>query len=133
MNDKQEINWNAVETYQCLERIMPCKPFHFRTSDYELALVTPTYRGSAVYVVTRVCDDLTPESWFPNEDFDTFTHYYKEKHGLTIENLQQSMLEVKPIPIKINYIKPRYSIQSQESLCGILYNLINSYNWQKSA
>lgn len=89
---------------------MPSKPFYFKHSDYELALVTPTYRGSTnnVYVVTRVCDDLTPESCFPNEDFETFTHYYKEKHGLTIENLQQSMLEVKPIPVKINYIKPRY-------------------------
>ncbi|KMQ96898.1 endoribonuclease dicer [Lasius niger] len=108
LNDNQEINWDVVRTYQHIERIMPSKPFHFRTSDYELALVTPTYRGSAnVYIVTRVCDDLTPESCFPNEDFDTFTHYYKEKHGLTIENLQQSMLEVKPIPIKINYIKPR--------------------------
>ncbi|KYM95939.1 Endoribonuclease Dicer [Cyphomyrmex costatus] len=107
LNDKQEINWNIVETYQDLERITPTIPFHFRTSDYELALVTPSYRHNAVYIVTRVCDDLTPESCFPNEDFDTYTHYYKEKHGLKIENLQQSMLEVKPIPIKINYIKPR--------------------------
>ncbi|KYQ55277.1 Endoribonuclease Dicer [Trachymyrmex zeteki] len=107
LNDKQEINWEIIETYQDLERIRPNIPFHFRTSDYELALVTPSYRYNAVYVVTRVCDDLTPESCFPNEDFDTYTHYYKEKHGLIIENLQQSMLEVKPIPIKINYIKPR--------------------------
>lgn len=108
LNDDQEINWDVVRSYQRIERIMPSKPFHFITNDYELALVTPTYRGSAnVYIVTRVCDDLTPESCFPNEDFETFTHYYKEKHGLTIENLQQSMLEVKPIPIKINYIKPR--------------------------
>ncbi|EGI69620.1 Endoribonuclease Dcr-1 [Acromyrmex echinatior] len=107
LNDKQEINWEIVETYQDLERITPNIPFHFRTSDYELALVAPNYRYNAVYIVTRVCDDLTPESYFPNEDFDTYTHYYKEKHGLIIENLQQSMLEVKPIPIKINYIKPR--------------------------
>lgn len=116
----QEINWNIVETYQHLEKIEPCKPFHFKTSDYELALVTPTYRASTVYVVTQVCDDLTPESGFPNEDFDTFTHYYKAKHGLIIENLQQSMLEVKPISTKINYIKPRYDIQeSLECRCGI--------------
>ncbi|XP_018354963.1 PREDICTED: endoribonuclease Dicer [Trachymyrmex septentrionalis] len=107
LNDKQEINWEIIETYQDLERIIPNIPFHFRTSNYELALVTPSYRYNAVYIVTRVCDDLTPESCFPNEDFDTYTHYYKEKHGLIIENLQQSMLEVKPIPIKINYIKPR--------------------------
>ncbi|XP_036140493.1 endoribonuclease Dicer isoform X2 [Monomorium pharaonis] len=108
LNEQQDINWDAVKTYQDLDLIPPSKPFHFRTSDYELALVTPTYRGSAaVYVVTRVCDDLTPESDFPNEDFDTFTHYYKEKHGLIIENLEQFMLEVKPIPVKINYIKPR--------------------------
>ncbi|KYN08971.1 Endoribonuclease Dicer [Trachymyrmex cornetzi] len=107
LNDKQEINWEIIETYQNLERIIPNIPFYFRTSDYELALVAPSYRYNAVYIVTRVCDDLTPESCFPNEDFDTYTHYYKEKHGLIIQNLQQSMLEVKPIPIKINYIKPR--------------------------
>lgn len=111
MDEKQEINWNVVETYQCIEQIKSYRPFHFRTSDYELALVTPEYRRSTVYVVTRVCDDLTPESCFPNEDFDTYTHYYKEKHGLTIENLQQSMLEVKPIPIKLNYLKPRYRLE----------------------
>lgn len=114
----QDINWEAVQTYQQIERITPCKPFRFKTSDYELALVSPAYRGSGVYIVTRVCDDLTPESCFPNEDFDTFTHYYKEKHGLTIENLQQSMLEVKPIPIKNNYIKPRCGIQiARTTLC----------------
>ncbi|XP_011693477.1 PREDICTED: endoribonuclease Dicer-like isoform X2 [Wasmannia auropunctata] len=107
LNDKQEINWNAVKTYEHLERIEPCKPFVFRTGDYELALVTPTYRGSAVYVVTKVCDELTPESWFPNEDFETYAHYYQEKHGLIVENLDQNMLEVKPIPVKYNYIKPR--------------------------
>lgn len=109
MDDNQNINWDVVGTYQRLDRIMPSKPFCFRTSDYDLALVSPTYRGSAnVYIVTHVCDDLTPESPFPNEDFDTYTHYYREKHGLLIENLQQSMLEVKPIPVKIDYIKPRY-------------------------
>ncbi|XP_025991526.1 endoribonuclease dcr-1 [Solenopsis invicta] len=107
LNKQQKINWEAVATYQNLERIPPYKPFHFKSSDYELALVTPTYRGSAVYVVTQVCDDLTPKSYFPNEDFDTYQHYYNEKHGLTIDNLRQSMLEVKPIPVKINYIKPR--------------------------
>jgi len=111
VNENQQINWDVVRTYQSIERIMPLKPFHFRICDYELALVTPTYRGSSnVYIVTKVCDDLTPESPFPNEDFDTFTHYYQEKHGLIIQNLQQSMLEVKPIPVKINYIKPRYNI-----------------------
>ncbi|EZA61552.1 Endoribonuclease Dicer [Ooceraea biroi] len=111
LTENQEINWDVVKTYQCVERIEPSMPFHFRICDYELALVTPTYRGSSnVYVVTRVCDDLTPESPFPNEDFDTFTHYYNEKHELVIQNLQQSMLEVKPIPVKINYIKPRGSL-----------------------
>jgi len=111
VNENQQINWDVVRTYQSIEKIMPLKPFHFRICDYELALVTPTYRGSSnVYIVTKVCDDLTPESPFPNEDFDTFTHYYQEKHGLPIENLQQSMLEVKPIPVKINFIKPRCNI-----------------------
>ncbi|XP_072752428.1 endoribonuclease Dicer-like [Anoplolepis gracilipes] len=81
----------------------------------------------------RVCDDLT-ESWFPNDDFDTFTHYYKEKHGLTIENLQQSMLEVKPIPIKIDYIKLRRShngsTKNKEAVEDLQEHLIPELCWK---
>lgn len=110
MNANWEINWNIVKKYRHVEKVLPSTPFHFKDSDYELALVTPSYRASpSIYVVTQVCNDLTPESCFPTEDFDSYTHYYKERHQITIENLQQSLLEVKPISTKINCIKPRYN------------------------
>lgn len=112
VNANWEINWEIVREYQHIEKILPSTPFHVRNSDYELALVTPSYRGSpSIYVVTQVCDDLTPESCFPTEDFDSYTHYYKERHGIAIWNLKQPLLEVKPISSKINCIKPRYSMQ----------------------
>lgn len=62
-----------------------------------------------MYVVTQVCDDLAPNSCFPTNDFLTYAHYYDQKHELKIRDLNQSMLEVKPISTKINCIKPRYA------------------------
>lgn len=55
-----------------------------------------------------ICDDLTAESSFPTEDFYSYLHYFKDRHGLNIQNPKQQMLEVKPISTQINCIKPRY-------------------------
>ncbi|XP_076178399.1 endoribonuclease Dcr-2 isoform X3 [Ptiloglossa arizonensis] len=113
VNENWEINWDILKEYQCIERIPPPVPFHLENSDYELALVIPNYRGSPnVYIVTQVCEDLTPSSSFPTDNFFSYAHYYKQKHGLVINDLKQPMLEVKTVSRKINCIKPR-SMQSE--------------------
>ncbi|KAI4478811.1 hypothetical protein M0804_011557 [Polistes exclamans] len=105
-DNENKINWSVVKKYKsinytkCLASLKP--------SDYELALIVPNYRASPnVYIVTQVCDDLVPNSCFPGCDFYTYVEYYEEKHELKIQDLNQSMLEVKSISNKINCIKPR--------------------------
>ncbi|XP_053977112.1 endoribonuclease Dicer [Hylaeus volcanicus] len=108
VDENWEINWDVMNEYQSIERIPPPVPFHIRNSDYELALVVPNYRVSpAMYLVTEVCEDLTPGSCFPTDNFFTYAHYYKQKHDLIINNLKQPMLEVHVITRKINFIQAR--------------------------
>ncbi|XP_076391381.1 endoribonuclease Dcr-2 isoform X2 [Megachile rotundata] len=108
VDENEKINWEVIKEHNSVERIPPSIPFRFKNSDYELALVIPTYRPSPdVYIVTQICEDLTPNSCFPTDNFFSYAHYYKEKHGLIINDLKQPMLEVKAISRKINYIKPR--------------------------
>ncbi|XP_029037837.2 endoribonuclease Dicer [Osmia bicornis bicornis] len=116
VDEKWEINWPIIKQYDCIKRIQPSVPFHFKNNDYELSLVIPSYRPSAdVYIVTQICDDLTPNSCFPSENFFSYAHYFKEKHGLVIKNSKQPMLEVKTISRKIDYIKPsRMQVESKK-------------------
>ncbi|XP_014473379.1 PREDICTED: endoribonuclease Dicer [Dinoponera quadriceps] len=108
LNVHWEVNWDIVRKYQQVEKVSSSTLSHVRYSDYEVALVNPSYRASpSVYIVTQVCDDLTPKSLFPTDDFETYIDYYEEKHGLKIQNLEQPLLEVKAISTKINCIKPR--------------------------
>lgn len=108
VDEKWNINWKVIKHYKCIEYISPVVPFDFKSTDYELTLVKPNYRAAETYIVTQVCDDITPNSCFPTDNFLSYAHYYKEKHGLTINNLRQPMLEVKAISRKINYILPRH-------------------------
>ncbi|KAF7405409.1 hypothetical protein HZH66_004315 [Vespula vulgaris] len=105
--DKEhKINWSVVTKYKYINYVKSSTPL--QNVDFELALIVPDYRLSPnVYVVTQVCDDLAPNSCFPTNDFLTYAHYYDQKHELKIRDLNQSMLEVKPISTKINCIKPR--------------------------
>ncbi|CAK9806078.1 Endoribonuclease Dicer [Anthophora quadrimaculata] len=108
VDEKWNINWEVIKQYNSIKYISPSIPFAFKRNDYELALVMPNYRGSSnMYIVTKVCDDLTPNSCFPNEDFFTYADYYKKKHNLVISNIIQSMLEVKTVSNNIKYIIPR--------------------------
>ncbi|XP_066584904.1 endoribonuclease Dcr-2 isoform X2 [Prorops nasuta] len=108
LKDAREIDWDVVNNHQKIETIESVKPEDIDYNDYEWALVTPNYRGSTnVYIVTEVCNDLTPKSCFPTENFLTYAEYYKERHQIVIKNGDQFMLEVKPVSMKINFIKPR--------------------------
>jgi endoribonuclease Dicer len=70
-----------------------------------------------IYIVTRVCPELTPASQFPSENYTTYENYYDQKYKLSIVNKQQALLEVKAVSNKINCLRPRYcSIQLQAVL-----------------
>ncbi|KAK2580644.1 hypothetical protein KPH14_007750 [Odynerus spinipes] len=106
-DNKKKINWSVVNKYRHIEHISISAP-SLNGIDYELSLVVPNYRASpSVYVVTQVCEDITPNSCFPTDDFISYTHYYEQKHELKIHYLDQPMFEVKQISMKINCIEPR--------------------------
>ncbi|KAJ8678833.1 hypothetical protein QAD02_014620 [Eretmocerus hayati] len=108
VNAQSKIDWESIEKYQSVSTVTPEKPLKVTSSEYEMALVRPTYRASHVYVVTSVCEYLFASSSFPTRDFKSYTHYYKERHDIEIEDENQPLLEVKPISKKINCIKPRH-------------------------
>ncbi|XP_043279610.1 endoribonuclease Dicer isoform X2 [Venturia canescens] len=98
--------WSTIQKYKMIEETPPSEPLN--VFEYDQALIKPSYRSSSsVYVVTQVCDDLMAESPFPNGDYHSYMHYYKDRHGLTIRNPKQPMLEVKAISKKIDCIRPR--------------------------
>ncbi|XP_043525578.1 endoribonuclease Dicer [Frieseomelitta varia] len=108
VDENWDINWKVINGHKSIEHISPPVPFHFKTTDYELALIKPNYRAAETYIVTQVCHDITPNSCFPTDNFSSYAHYYKEKHGLVISDLRQPMLEVKSISRTIDYIIPRH-------------------------
>ncbi|KOX73108.1 Endoribonuclease Dcr-1 [Melipona quadrifasciata] len=83
VDENWNINWEVIKRHRSIEHISPPVPFYFKTTDYELALI-------------------------PTENFSSYAHYYKEKHGLIISDLKQPMLEVKSISKTIDYIILRH-------------------------
>lgn len=105
-----KIDWITAEKYnQEIQYVLPQKPVQVRPVDYEMRLVRPSYRGSNVYVVTRVDEFLTAASRFPTDEFASYVEYFIQRYALKIENQEQPLLEVKPISTKMNSIKPRYA------------------------
>jgi hypothetical protein len=73
-----------------------------------------------IYIVTRVCPELTPASQFPSDTYTTYENYYNQKYKLSIINKHQRLLEVKAVSNKINCLRPRYrSIQLQAVLSEV--------------
>lgn len=111
VNEKEKINWDVVNRYKTIASVSPNEKLVVKESEYDLALVTPNYRASNVYIVTQVCEYLKAESNFPTPDYNSYVDYFQQRHSIQIRNPSQPMLEVKPISSKINFIKPRYSSQ----------------------
>ncbi|XP_017890637.2 endoribonuclease Dicer isoform X2 [Ceratina calcarata] len=107
VDETWKMNWEVIKQCREVEYIPASVPFNFKSCDYELAVVTPSYRGGDTYIVTQVCDDITPSSIFPTENYETYAHYYKEKYDKNINNLNQLLLEVKMVPRVSAYILPR--------------------------
>lgn len=106
VDENEHINWDIVRRFKTIEHTLPSKPLLVTKSEYEFSLVVPHYRASNEYIVTRVCEDLRPESSFPTRKYTSYAHYFRDKHNLQITNSEQPLLEVKQITRNINFIKP---------------------------
>ncbi|KAK7865819.1 hypothetical protein R5R35_001277 [Gryllus longicercus] len=87
-------------------------------SKFQHSLVVPWYRGlppDQVYVVTQVCEDLSPLSAFPTSAFSTFEEYFHGKYSLVIHHSSQPLFEVKAITSHLNCLKPRSGNMSGRS------------------
>nr|BAW35366.1 Dicer3 [Locusta migratoria] len=119
-----EIDWHVMETYKKIEpitrrsteqRSIPVEDY----SIYHHAVVAPWYRGlppTPLYIVTKVCDDMSPQTDFPSSDVKTYEEYFLSKYNLTIVQKNQPLLEVKSIPKTLNWLRPRTPPESQQHL-----------------
>jgi endoribonuclease Dicer len=64
---------------------------------YTNAVVAPWYRPmeqANYFYVEEVCDDMTPASAFPDDNYTSFNEYFMKKYKLEIHNQSQAMLDV---------------------------------------
>lgn len=108
-----EINWPLVAKFQKLPQFNGTAderaPKVFRPEDYLHKVIWPYYRTdpNQRYVVTKVHEELTPNSPFPNDSYASYAQYVYEKYkGITVKNPTQFMIEVRGITTRLNLLTP---------------------------
>uniref|UniRef100_A0A0K8S5D2 Uncharacterized protein n=1 Tax=Lygus hesperus TaxID=30085 RepID=A0A0K8S5D2_LYGHE len=115
------IDWKTIREHSSLPEIKPV-PSDFREkqkikgSNYVGKVVVPWYRPGGVpslrYIVTKVCEELSPSSPFPSETYATYSDYFQVRYGERVLNSDQPLIEVRAISSKINCIRPRGGYKS---------------------
>ncbi|KAH9422166.1 Endoribonuclease Dicer [Dermatophagoides pteronyssinus] len=85
--------------------------FIFEEKLYQDAVVIPKYRKDKLqsfYYVAEICHDLTPQSPFPDHEYQTFEKYYNQKYEKQITNLEQPLLDVDHTSARLNLLTPRF-------------------------
>jgi endoribonuclease Dicer len=108
------INWPLVRQFQNLQKPRELNEMERRQMmksqeqvDYLHKVVNPWYRmEEKQYVVTKVHEELTPMSTFPNSSYETYAEYYLDKYGKRIMVPEQPMIEVKGISTYLNLLSP---------------------------
>lgn len=60
-----------------------------------------------IYLVLSVCHDVCSNSPWPNNDYTSYTSYYKDKYNLPLYSAELPLLLVKRISTRLNCILPR--------------------------
>lgn len=111
----EEIDWETIRNFQNLPPSREKSDFErnqmqFRPEDYLHKVVSPWYRADSesnrVYIVTKVNENLTPESPFPNQDFDSYKDYFHKRYAMTTFHNQQFMIEVKGVTCNLQRLFP---------------------------
>uniref|UniRef100_A0A0K2UZN8 ribonuclease III n=1 Tax=Lepeophtheirus salmonis TaxID=72036 RepID=A0A0K2UZN8_LEPSM len=85
--------------------------YTFDKEDYLDAVIMPWYRNQdqpQYFYVAEICEHLNPTSDFPGQGFETFSKYYQTKYNITIQNLEQPLLDVDHTSHRLNFLTPRY-------------------------
>ncbi|XP_022250670.1 endoribonuclease Dicer-like [Limulus polyphemus] len=120
------VDWEFVEIINKQKGVVPHKileeerrNYKFRTEDYRDAVVMPWYRNldkPQFFYVAEICQELTPQSDFPDAEFETFEKYYNKKYDIKIMNLDQPLLDVDHTSARLNFLTPRYLNRKGHSL-----------------
>lgn len=108
------INWNLVMEFPCV--VQPedatksydkIKKMQFKAEDYLYKVVNPMYRSTdQVYVVTKVHEQMSPMTPFPNEDYLNYKNYVERNYDVTVHHQSQFLIEVKGISKNLNLFFP---------------------------
>lgn len=111
----ESIDWEVIRNFQNLppsREKSDCErnQMQFKPADYLHKVVSPWYRADTeanrVYIVTKVNENLTPESPFPNTDFDSYKDYFTKRYFMTTFHNQQFMIEVKGVTCNLKRLFP---------------------------
>lgn len=83
----------------------------FTETRFRDAVVMPWYRNQdqpQYFYVAEICEQLSPESRFPGENYRTFREYYHRKYGIRIQDQRQPLLDVDHTSARLNFLTPRY-------------------------
>lgn len=95
--------------------------YKFNRDNYTDSVVIPYYRNSDLtpqfYCVTRIDEELSPESSFPSSSsshsnkpstYSSFLHYFGYKYNIRITDTKQPLLVVSHPSTRLNLLTPRY-------------------------
>lgn len=109
-----EINWNSVDEFQSLPefgqlaKLASRSEMTFNEDDYLFKVVSPVYRVDQKqrYIVTKIHNDKTPNSAFPNEIHASYADYFRETYYKSVVNSEQFLIEVKGVTQSLNFLTP---------------------------
>ncbi|GMT08684.1 hypothetical protein PENTCL1PPCAC_30858 [Pristionchus entomophagus] len=87
------------------------KEFKFIASEWEECVVMPWYRNvqqPTFFYVVDILSEMSPQSSFPDEEFNTFNGVFKKKYHLQIYDQDQALLEVEYTSNRLNLLLPRH-------------------------
>lgn len=99
---------NFAQTCTDSDEKLNLRPSYSDFSFFQGKIVRSRYTR---YFVTKVCEDLSPSSAFPDHEVAaTYAEYYENRYGIQVDP-KQPLLLVKHLPAQTNFLVPRHRNQ----------------------
>ncbi|XP_050430735.1 endoribonuclease dcr-1 isoform X3 [Adelges cooleyi] len=129
------INWDVVDIDTFVMTEAPTeeeRKAKFYEKYFETPhIISPWYRNIVPiqrYLVTDVHKDMSPESIFPSNNYDTYQDYFEDKYTIRVTNKDQPLIQVKSLGVpKINYLVPRISTGKVDKRTEYIERLIPEF------
>lgn len=113
INDDSQIDWKLVEQFPEMKRMRAYDyqtqqikmDGKFKPEDYLGKVVAKWYskNDNERYIVTKIRNDLTPNSPFCADQESTYADFFQSRYGVKTMNRQQFLIEVKGITRRRNF------------------------------